>query len=323
MVNIKSAILAKKQHKGVKTMKKLGIVPNFVIAGVSKSATSSVFTYLNAHPQVCGSSLKETAFFIKDYKGDHNADLKSFSKYFKHRRRGEKILMESTPRYMRYGREVASRIKTVLPNVKLMFLLRNPIDRLYSHYNFRKARFDFDENMTFDEYVEKCMLYTSGLSSPEEQGLKEEHLLALEIGRYAQYIKEYYEFFPRERVKIMFQENLKKYPVVFMTELCDFLNIDSMFYNSYTFDKVNATFTGKIKILHRIAVIANDKLERFLRQRQKIKKKIVVFYKYLNQKNEGYQPMLDTTRARLIDYYRSSNNELTKLLPGVELPLWE
>ena len=51
------------------------VLPNLIIAGTPKSGTSSIFTYLRAHPSVCGSKIKETAFFQKGYLGRINEDI--------------------------------------------------------------------------------------------------------------------------------------------------------------------------------------------------------------------------------------------------------
>jgi len=300
------------------------ILPNFIIGGAAKAGTTSIFSYLSDHPQVCGSSVKETSFFFKSYTGDFLADRVHYSKYFSHCRSDAKVMIEASTGYLLYSKEVAARIQAMLPNVKLLFILRDPVDRLYSYYNFHVGQLtkDFDTDISFEEYVDRCMLYSSRRQEPAKLMMDERHLKALEIGRYAEYLKEYYRIFPREQIKVMLYEDLKKDIKMFMINLCNFLNIGPGFYDKYMFYRVNVTSTSRIKTLHYVALGVNRKLERYLRQRPKIKRNIVTAYKYLNLRREGYLPISQAARVRLLHYYRKSNTELTELLSDDRCSSW-
>lgn len=299
------------------------LLPNLIIAGTLKAATSSVFGYLSSHPAVCGSSVKETLFFLKDYTGDRNEDIKFYSKYLDRCSPDAAVAVEATPGYLEGAEVAARRIRQLLPAVRLLFILRNPIDRFYSYYNFHRGQLTPGfGGLSLRAYMEKCISYSSNKAAPNELGLAAEHPRALEVGRYAEYLKEYYEVFPREQITVMFYEHLKSDVSGFMAGLCDILGIDAEFYKDYAFNKVNVTAYARIKYLHKVALSVNRRLEGFLRQRPAIKGKIVSVYKFLNQKQEGYPDMDEADRRMLEDYYAPSNRELADLLTDCETAEW-
>ncbi len=298
---------------------------SFIIAGTMKSATTSVFTYLSAHPQICGSSVKETLFFGNNYTGGSNDNLVDYMKYFGHISLNEKYIMEASPGYIHGGLVVAKRIKKMLPDAKLLFILRNPIDRLYSYYNFvtnHTLDKDYDRNIDFDEYVENCIQYSNGKKEINNSNNNSRHYKVLEFGRYEKYLKDYYQIFPSDQIRVLFYEHLKDDIKVCMSQLCDFLEIDGDFFNDYTFKTVNTTFSSRVKFLQVIALAVNKRLEKCFRQRPKLKGRIVSIYKSINKKTETFLPMSNSTRLRLEEYYSQSNRELADMLPGYEVASW-
>jgi hypothetical protein len=290
---------------------------NLIVGGTIKAATSSLFEYLSAHPQVCGSSVKETFFFTHEYSGDAERDLKRYRRYFP-RRPGTRVWVEASPNYLGYKQDVAPRIKALLPGAQLIFVLRNPVDRLYSYFNFARAKLELPADMPFETYVDLCQSHASGNTA----ALAEKHARALEIGCYSRYLKNFLGVFPPPQVKVMFYEDLHRNPVQFMAEICRFAELDPDFYRHYVFGKVNVTFAGRWRPLHRVALMLNRAVEPVLRQRPALKARIRRAYKRLNQGSEGYAAMSPATRARLAAYYARSNAELAALLAGRPLPAW-
>ena len=161
---------------------------HFIIGGTIKAATSSLFNYISAHPQVCGSRVKETWFFSMDYSGDLEGDYKQYASYFSPTAENT-ILFEASPDYLAYKENVAPRIKQVLPDVKLLFVLRNPVARLYSYFNFAKGGLQLPQDMSFEKFVEYCEQYNDGQTAAAESGIAIKHLRAMEIGNYGRYLK--------------------------------------------------------------------------------------------------------------------------------------
>jgi len=130
------------------------MLPNFLIVGAQKAGTSSMVIYLSEHPDV-SVPLNEIHFFDIDER--YKKGLKWYEKHFK-KWNGQKAIGEKTPIYM-YLEKVPARIAKDLPNIKLIFMLRNPTDRAWSNYwmRVRKGR----EFLSFREVLDKQTFYFS------------------------------------------------------------------------------------------------------------------------------------------------------------------
>lgn len=297
-----------------------GNLANFIIAGTEKAGTTSIFTYLSSHPSVCGSTVKETDFFRNSFTGDRENDIANYANYFTRCSPEIPVVMEASPGYLGSGAEVSARIHALVPEAKLLFILRDPIDRIYSSFNFHVGKLNLDPYLSFEEYIDKCIAYDSGERTPVELGIKEWYLKIISFGRYADYLKYYYQLFPENQVKIMFFENVTQDIDGFMIELCQFLEISPDHFNGYDFRRINVTYESKLRWLHKIAVYFNAKSERFLRQRPELKKLIVNLYKKVNQAREGYDQISDESRDRLKQYYLPSIAALQTLIEKKDIP---
>lgn len=287
---------------------------NFIIGGTEKAGTTSVFVYLNQHPEVFGSAKKETDFFRKQFTGVKSDDTRTYSEFFNSAPTDCELRMEASPGYLGEANIVAPRMQSLIPDTKLLFILRDPIDRLYSSYNFHVAKLNIPETMSFQEYVQLCIKYDSGQITADEAGLDDWFLKVLAFGNYAEMLKIYYQNFPAEQIKVMFFESLKADTAKFMIELSEFLNIDLDFWNDYEFRKVNVTFYSRNRYLHKLAIWGNALSEPLLRKRPELKHKLVNAYKKLNQSREGYEPIPQSVRDDLIEYYQPSTYALEKIL---------
>lgn len=294
---------------------------HLIIGGTIKGGTSSVFDYCCAHPDICGSSTKETMFFTHGYSGDAERDRRRYAGYFGQARDGQ-LLVEASPNYLAFPDNVAPRIRAQLPEAKLLFILRNPVDRLYSYYHFARGKLQLAEDLPFDRYVEMCERYACGVLSASAAGIAEKHLRALEIGAYGRYLDNFLTVFPGEQIKVMFFEHLARDPRSFMYELADYAGVDPEFYARHVFGRSNVTFSAKFRPAHHLAMGLNRTLEALLRRRPEFKQRLVRIYKRFNQRREGYAPMPEATRARLAEYYAPDKQRLGALLQGQVLPPW-
>ena len=296
-----------------------GNLANFIIGGTEKAGTTSVFVYLSQHPEVCASSKKETDFFRDQYCDDLLKDSANYGAYFKHAEPGHNVFMEASPSYLGEAGLVAERMNTLVPEAKLLFILRNPIDRMYSSYNFHVGKLNIPEDMEFSEYIRLCQSYSARSQTAAELGMDDWYLKVLEFGRYADSLSIFQKHFPPEQIKVMFFESLKKDEQGFMQELSEFLGINTDFWNDYEFRASNVTFSGKNKLLHRMAMWANTITEPLLRQRPELKHKLVDFYKSINQARQGYDPMAIEDKTALANYYAASIQDLAAMT-GSEVP---
>ena len=135
-------------------------LPNLLIVGAAKSGTTSLHNYLDQHPNIFMSDFKEPHFLINDIIGSkriHNGvlSLKEYEKLFlntnNYTYRGESSVM-----YLLFAQEAIENIKKYLgENVKIIIMLRNPIERAYSGYQHVK-RYNHMENLSFEDAIGVC-----------------------------------------------------------------------------------------------------------------------------------------------------------------------
>ena len=182
-------------------------LPTFLIVGAAKSGTSSLWHYLKAHPEVFVPEPKEVNFFNDDgvfVKGvDWYASLFAAGA-------GKKAIGEASPAYL-YADESPARMAEIVPQVRLVAILRNPIDRAHSHY--LHARYYGLERRTFRQAVADEI---AGQGWPNYLG----------FGRYHQQLVKLTEFFPREQLLVLLLDDLIADPVGTFQTLCGHLGID-------------------------------------------------------------------------------------------------
>ncbi len=108
-------------------------IPNFFIVGAPKAGTSAMYSYLKMHPNVFLHPVKEPNFFSDDLKAVRPSDPeKSLVQYLRHfNSANTKIIGEGTTWYL-YSQEAPKRIQELNPESKILIMLRNPIDQMYS-----------------------------------------------------------------------------------------------------------------------------------------------------------------------------------------------
>jgi hypothetical protein len=291
-------------------------LPGFIIGGTEKAGTTSVFDWLSAHPAVGASTRKETDFFREGYTGDHDVDVQRYGAYFAHCEPGKAVLMEASPGYLGEAALVAPRVAALLPGVKVLFILRDPIDRLYSSYHFHRGKLNLPESLTFEDYVRRCLAYDSGAESAATLGLDEWYLKVLRFGCYAEFIERFRACLAPAHVKVMFFEDLREDERAFMVELSSFLGIEGGFWRDFEFRKSNVTFSARNSGLHRLAMRTNAIAEPLMRRYPGVKQSLVRMYKVMNQEREGYDPMPTAVRALLVEFYAPSIRSLQHLLPA-------
>lgn len=126
------------------------VLPTFLICGAAKSGTTSLYHYLRGHANVYMSSEKETRFFSSE---EHfRRGVSWFQQFFKEYE-GEKAIGEADTGTM-YYRGSAARVHEIVPGAKLIFVLRNPIEQVYSHYWFGAERGIYDcQVRSFSEFI--------------------------------------------------------------------------------------------------------------------------------------------------------------------------
>jgi hypothetical protein len=206
---------------------------DFIVVGAAKSGTTTLHDLLSKHPKVCLPAVKETHFFDIDSNYDRGLDY--YMSFFKNRSGGESVIGEVTPSYM-FVDGVAKRIYEMMGSkVKLVFILRQPAERAFSHYSFNLAR--GIENLPFNKAIE---LESKRIQVSHKETRRYSYISR---GYYYRQISEYLKFFDISQMHfIIFEEFLNNKSESFEA-LLDFLNLESIDidYN------VNSNYTARAK----------------------------------------------------------------------------
>jgi hypothetical protein len=208
-------------------------LPTFLLLGAAKCGTTSLAHYLAQHPDVFFSTPKEPLFFEADYeKGlDHYWET-----YFRGWS-GQRAVGEGRV-WNLYLPFVAARIRESLPEAKLVAILRDPVERVYSHWWQRYSRgqepLGFEAAVAADrariergerfEGEEGARRWNARLVRGESPST--DHRVLLDLGFYAEQLERYQALFPAAQLKVVFHEDLARRLPAVMSEIFDFLGVD-------------------------------------------------------------------------------------------------
>jgi len=209
-------------------------LPDFLIIGAQKSGTTSLYNYLIQHPKIIPAKKKEIHYFDLNY----NKDLSWYKANFPLNNQLKKrnaICGEASPQYI-FLPNIMDRISKEIPKVKILVLLRNPIDRTFSHYNHqvRMGR----ENLSFKEAIkqEERRINKGYKKMSELSNYIDYNLITfsyLHRGHYDEQVAKCYKLFPKENIKIIQSEKLYQSPNKVYQEVLDFLDLPPMELKDY------------------------------------------------------------------------------------------
>lgn len=178
--------------------------PNFLVTGAAKSGTTWLHLCLSEHPDVFLPNAKELHYF--SYDSRYEKGVAWYEDFFP-KNSDQSAIGEVSPSYL-CSSEAPERIYQYNPQMKLVCILRNPIERAYSHY---------------------CMDLVTGTANPDMAiGLGAQSPY-VSWGLYHEQLARYLEFFPREQLKVVLFDDLKANPKAFLTDIYEFLGIDASF----------------------------------------------------------------------------------------------
>jgi len=199
-------------------------LPNFICVGAQKAGTTSLYDILKSHPNIYMSDVKETKFFQRD--NDYIKGLKFYQEEYFSNLNQELIIGEIDPEYL-YFNYVSKRIYDSLgKNTKLIFMLRNPVERAYSHYLMSLRR--GYETLSFENAIACEYERINNTSNDTEYFSQKNHFSYIDRGLYYKQIEEYLKYFPKENMLfILFEEDflLKKEETI--NKILIFLGVES------------------------------------------------------------------------------------------------
>jgi hypothetical protein len=118
--------------------------PTLFICGAPRSGTTSLYRYLRQHPDVCMSQRKETGVFLENY----DKGLEWLAENYLTHYDGESVVGEATTGHMQHPPS-ARRMAEAIPETRLIFILRDPVERIFSHYRFHRQSGRLGRRTTF------------------------------------------------------------------------------------------------------------------------------------------------------------------------------
>ncbi len=199
--------------------------PDFIIVGAQRAGSTSLHACLMQHPQIVSAAGKELHFFDLNYGRGASWYRLQFPR--RCRLAGNRITGEATPYYLFHPR-VPGRIHRLLPGVKLIALLRNPVDRAVSHFlhETRRKR----ETLPFDQAlrVEAARLEPElrMMEADEFYHSEAHHRFAYQArGLYAEQLERYFRFFPRDQILALCSEEFFADPGRTLKDVFAFLGV--------------------------------------------------------------------------------------------------
>ncbi len=219
----------------------LRIMPSFLIIGAKKCGTTSLFHYLCEHPNVGEPTWKEISYF-NIYYDRGNAWYKSFFPISLPKLDSQYLMTgEATASYICHS-QAPYRIATTLPKVKLIVLLRNPVDRAYSHYHHTKRI--GREQLSFEDAIAQEESRVEQLENESrELGLNSSpayNYTYLASGMYAEQLKNWLKLFNKEQLLILKSEDFFDRPEAVFKQVLDYLELPDWSPKTYRKHNINS-----------------------------------------------------------------------------------
>jgi hypothetical protein len=276
-------------------------LPDFLIIGAMKAGTTSLARYFMAHPQVFMAAGKEVHYFDRHFERGMQWYAEHFSESTTHRAIGE-----ATPNYL-YSKEVIRRMASTIPNAKLIAILRNPVDRAYSHYWHERAR--GRETLEFERAI---AAESERLTSPDLE--VRTHFSYLDQGRYIGQLVYVTKHFPRGALHVILFEDLRQEPVSTFKSLCRFIEVDDTLVPENIGKRYNDFVAFRSLAIRGLAQELSSR-PHGLRLLGRVLGR-------LNVRRVPYPPLNPELRAKLVLRYREANQALSSWL-GRKLSHWD
>ena len=212
--------------------------PDFIFIGPGRSGTTFVYHYLNEHPNVyLAKDVKEINYFTDYFEKRGESWYQSFFS----ESGSEQISGEISNMYF-YDLSVPKKIKSTVPDAKLITILRNPYERVISAYQYRLSVGEIAD-ISFDDAL---------LKFPD----------LIEQNRYYSLLSEYYRYFEPDQIHVLFYEDLKQDSYKFLDQINKILGIEEMDY-SFGENSKNSRKGPRFKKLTKVIRKVSDVLKEY------------------------------------------------------------
>jgi hypothetical protein len=221
--------------------RRLRALPDFIIIGAQRCGTTSLHRYLERHPRVAPAARKEIHYF-DDHWREGELWYRTYFPSVLHRkfprgiRRRAILTGEASPYYV-FHPHAAKRVLETVPAVKLILMLRNPVDRAWSQYH-HEVRWGFEKLTTFEDAIDKEPERLAGelermLEDEDHVSFAHNHFSYLARGLYLDQIRTWRRYFPDERMLIVRSEDFYEDTRRVFREVLGFLELPEWDAGSY------------------------------------------------------------------------------------------
>jgi Sulfotransferase domain len=286
---------------------------DFLIIGAQKSGTTSLHRYLELHPELYLLPEKEVPYFSNE---EYRAKgWEWYKNEFFAQAPPDKLWGKSTPQYMaRVG--ISKKIHAEMPRVKLIALLRDPVERAYSHYKMQVKR--KAEKKTFVEALDEAFQREIKMEPTNSHiGNARQYVALSEYGRI---LEEYLQFFPRQQLLVLFTEDLKREPEAVIKRVLRFLKVDENFVPRNLGKLYHVGGTKRRIPVDEHDLAKHSLFRRFLkliprRSRHFFERRFLFWFMIWNTSPDSPdKQMPPEARKRLIEFYREDVDRLSRLL---------
>jgi len=222
------------------------MLPNWIIIGAPKSATSTLFRWLVDHPEVAGPSEKETYYFVDPgthmFKPDRNFrdnGLAGYERLFRLCDRAARVVIEATPGYL-YSETALRELPKLPTRPKFIVVLREPVAQLQSLFCYFQQNWNWiPRSMTFRDFVAAVESHSSDFGGNELAAN------ALANAWYPDHLRRWRAAAGSDRLVILLFEELVSDSRTMMRRVAGKLGIDPSFYDRYAFPRENSTYVAR------------------------------------------------------------------------------
>lgn len=258
------------------------MIVDFLLIGAAKSATTSLSNALSQHPDICFSDPKEPQFFSEN---NWNNNLDHYHSLFK--KKAAKLYGEGSTNYSKfphYNKTIHQDIFNYNPNMKIIYMMRHPIDRIISHYihSYNRGHEPIDD-------------INIALTSNNHY---------IDTARYAMQIEPYISYFGKPNVLMLFFDDFISKPQRLLDTTFDFLDIDRIEINTKTLN-TNKSFNRRI---------IHHKYDNPKTTFEKLRKATFIIKNYFNRNFINQKPTLSSeTKTYILNSIKDDIKKIEKL----------
>lgn len=284
---------------------------NTLIIGAGRSGTTSISTYLEKHPEVCFSKIKEVHYFsIPDlYQRGENYYHSFFPHY------NNQNIIASADTYLMMNYQAIKRIYNYNPDMKIVVMLRNPVDRAYSsyhysvNYGYHKAYASFLQSVDAEKNI-----------ADEHDIVQRNNLGHFYAGLYHKHLSQWTKVFPQQQLYLFKTGDLKTNEPDFYKNLCHKLGINYVPKSQILdIEKRNAHAKPRLKNLEQFLLNRENPIRKIIRKTTPgflkkwiIHSNIVDKIHDINRKKQAYELLNDHDREAAAGYFETDLHLLEK-----------